>query len=377
MPCLVFVGRRLPARNAHASEIVFYRHLLRIQKCGFTVGCAVPGALVGSSNLDVPFDILQRTSRKWWWPPSAVLRHLPASVSDWIWRHEILDQVRKLSPDLIVSHVADRSFFQAHILAESLNVPFAAFAHDAPIHFCDEDIPQLKRTLSRTAKVWCVSRPLEKLMNQLGATKTSVLLPIPSKSTPKAQSRRIQEVRRLAIVGSVYEPCDSLKVIDQACERHGLQYSIIAPKPPSNLAELKRGEYVGFFPTPEESLEYVSQNCSGFIIPYPMPCHGNSNVDFLEYSFPSRFLEISQLGLPILITSSPSFAISDWCQEKAPSLLATNSQEIDGWIEMFLSTDGHQALTQAVEKIHSECFDPDAIHADWEEDVIQLLSKNG
>lgn len=370
---LLFVGRQLPCHTAHASEIIFYRHLSRLQKSGVGVMCAVPGALIGSGEHGTPFKVLRRRTRRWWWPPSSLLRRLPPSYAAGIWRREILNQVQQAAPQLIVAHVADNSFFQAQLLAEALKVPLAGFAHDAPIHFSAHEMPRLQVALGKTAKLWCVSKPLKELMTKLGASSSSVLLPIPSGNGGKSLNPPQNDTRRLAIVGSIYEPTNSLKVIDEACDRYGLQYSIIAPKPPTILADLKRAEYVGFFNTPEECLQYVSQNCSGFIIPYPMPSEVPSAADFLEYSFPSRFLEISQLGLPILITSSPGFAISDWCKENAPSLLAMNPQDVDDWMLRFLSQHSRSELGNAVQRLHENCFDPDAIHSVWEQDVLKLM----
>lgn len=130
----------------------------------------------------------------------------------------------------------------------------------------------------------------------------------------------------------------------------------------------KNIKIVDFFAKNEDSLKYVAQNATAMIIYYGL--EENENL-FSKESFPSRFVEFSHCGVPIICVTPKNSAFYNFLKQENYSLLF-NKDNIEALKNVITSLREKQSWEQyasEVKEISTKYFQPDKIHAIFENKI--------
>jgi hypothetical protein len=109
-------------------------------------------------------------------------------------------------------------------------------------------------------------------------------------------------------------------------------------------------------------------NCDGYIIPYPEEM---ADMPWIKTCFPSKFIQIAQLELPVLIISPDGSALGNWCVENNWKLYAKNYNE-DNILQLMTLLKTDDTSSQTVELKHT-VFNPAIIHETFYQTIISCI----
>ncbi len=121
--------------------------------------------------------------------------------------------------------------------------------------------------------------------------------------------------------------------------------------------------------TTEESNNFLVENCDAYIIPYPSSIE---EMPWIKTCFPSKFIQVTQLGLPIAAFAPQSSALGEWCKAKEWILFADNYNEstiINLCEKVMLSSAKRQT-----EKLAQSEFNPKLIHQQFIDIVTKQIA---
>lgn len=376
--CVVYIGRSVPLATDHASDVVVFRHLKKLDLSGWRTCVFCPGD-IGKTDLETEFDVLKPERRRAWWPPMRF--GWSRKVWEFVWKAEARQHVKNSKATCIIAHLQGRAFDIAVDSAVALNLPIGVLVHDDFRNRREEQ--SLIRLLRRHhhAHFWCVTEGLKKIVQEMGATCASTLLPIPSsesQSHPLAQTeRKVHSRKRIAIAGTLYETPKTLRAISKIAGEFGISLDIIPS--PSSRPVVELGENVRViehFESAEACARHIADHCSALLVPYPLWDEPASNSRLLSLSFPSRVCEFSKLKMPIGVVASCGYEIARWCNQNLRSALLNNEKNLRNWLEAISTEDGWNKLARKVECASKAHFDPAKIHEDFEARLNSLCDRS-
>ena len=324
-PTVVYVSEIAPINTA-ASSVVIFRHLLSLERLGYRICVITPEQPGLNDQLPLSWLKLLLPARRAFYPPYRPKRPLMAI------RWRLLDRiVRPVLADLnvhcLIGLLASEYLVNyADWLSRKLPCPLFYFYHDRGerLHFWNRP-NQAKRLRLQNLRllenpnlrrVWTVSKELIYPTDR-NKSLFSIVYPLPERFVAKAPARqhRGSHAPTLAHIGTVYiENLPSMRqMLNCLGERGGrmLLYSQFAESAKilaNDYPEVVR--FVGFEPNSEALLTQVVQEADAFFLSYPnlietMPWSLNS--------FPSKFVQLVQTGLPGLIFAPAETAVGRWC----------------------------------------------------------------
>lgn len=305
---LWFISNVSPAAG-HGGQIVVERHLRRLIAGGWRVCVASHIA----ARPDISWKQRQIPMRRIWWPPFRPASGLLMRLRSWAWLREL----RSLPPPNVVATVCWGPLsWLAVDAAERFQCPLAAIVHD---HWretrSDEGIRIGERVGRRADVLFAVSEEMRfALANDFGSEKTVVLAPLPAaRQRPFVdwQARFAHPI--VAHVGSLHNyHVDYLQRVSAALAPLGGQVLLLSARDNPIAAELLRRApnilQQNTFPRNEQALDFVAQHASALTVMYPR----GSEPGAKPLGFPSRLVEFSQLGLPILTAAPAGNPLSNW-----------------------------------------------------------------
>ena len=268
---------------------MIFRHLTRLQTVG-DVSCLSlvppsPGYPLPQYSIPLrrPYFIPSRP----WLPGSAAISQLQKAL-------EVFLRLRIRSTDHILSCLHEREHPFARRLAQLARARLTCLLHD---RWPDRDHDSVLKTLRRTHRVFAVSENLAQLARACSGVEAEVLPPIGEDPLPppRFSAHRVS----VGLAGSL----DS-RYADLAL-RFGRPVLAVGWQGPA-MTGLSA---VPAFSANRDALVHLQENCAALLV-----CQNPADRRYCTYSFPSRFVDFSQTGLPLILVANPDSNLGRWAQ---------------------------------------------------------------
>jgi glycosyltransferase involved in cell wall biosynthesis len=238
---------------------------------------------------------------------------------------------------------------------------------------------QTEALLLQAARVWFVS---ERLVHEYGEhirlpapEVRRVLRPIPAGGeAPSAvwsdQFARKPVVVHAGAIQTFHRPV-VLALADALAEIGGSLVLVEKTDNPTAQAcavERENVTHVPFFPTNREAVEFVSKATAAL----HMYSFSDGVQGWATASFPSKLIEFSQTGIPVLLLSPPGTALHDWAREcQWEGLCDELSAECLGSVLARLRTrDGWEQMARQSRQVASGEFCAERIQEQFERELV-------
>lgn len=375
MKNIYFISESIP-HNGYGSFIIFYRHLLKLKANGYKIFLIVPEYQNFESSyyfndINNHFNILKVPFNKWWYPPyryrNILLRYIRFLLIYNIIKKDLINN----PPDFIISYFYG-NFLNgfAVFLKKIFNCKIGTFLHDDKSLLNLDYNKKLKRydqyICKNASVIWTVSKKL-KIEN---CDKKHILLyPIPKGDISIIEhNNSILSTGKLIVgfSGSIYESYFRLfQILARVLNRINGELHIIT----TNVQEAEKELYgynnikfIKSFKYNADAMDYLKNNCSILFCGYPDTI---KEMPWIVSSFPSKFVEYTHLGLPIILSGPKGTALSDWVEENKWLLytneinedtiteLLTNLKVPDFWLKMALQSKRTAIGIFNADKIHN------------------------
>lgn len=355
----------VPPGPGLGGRIIADRHLRRLAAEGWHIIVVVP---FGQTPAPGPWRSIQLPARRWWWPPFRPSVPWLARLRLWAWRRELADRgVTRC--DRIVTVCWGPMSWLAASLAESLHAPLIAIVHDWWGEIDNSDAGRIGRHTCRIARtVLAVSTEMQEALRQECEREVDLLYPVPAdRSLPFAAWREVYVRPVVAHVGSLQAHHeDFLAELAAQLRQSGGQLLLLCPSDnPTAAALAHRCSNLirqDLFPDNQTALSWIAEHASALVVMYPL---GRTHQGRAPTGFPSRLVEFSQTGLPILLAAPTGNPISSWAQRHNWTGWCdpTDRVALRRWVESLTDQAAWTARATDTRRAAMTDFDPERLHA--------------
>ena len=368
----------LPPSQGTGSPVILERHLKRLEANGWKISIAIPeNTLKGVSDLPQSWQVIPLISRKWWWPPFREEIPLLVNLRLFLWRLECNKEIGSDYPSAILTLLYGVYPLLATSLSKQWKVPMSVIIHDQDELWAKSKVDFIRirqrvtKVLSKASRVWTVSSNLAIAYN-LSTELCSVLYPIPEGSNheiPDIESR-FSSKPIIAHAGSLHPfQFPNFYELAIALEKINGKLLIVASENNPTLCKLLKicPNIIHHKPFSKnrDAIEFLYQNATSILISYSFSLEEQS---WARTSFPSKLIEFSHLGLPLIIMAPEDTAISDWAKQHE-GIICINKLEqntILTNLEKLTSRNSWMQMSKLVFELSKNEFNPDNIQQQFE-----------
>jgi len=376
-PHVLYVSDVFPAPLPGGAVIV-YRHLRRLVQEGWRVTVAAPWPTVRPLAANHGFELQALPQKKWWWPPARPEWPFTQRLRARLWTRAVQNDpawAAGPAPDVILTVLWGHASLTAALLAQAWRVPLAVIVHDLfretqlPPRLVREGEKIMRTVLPRAARVWPVSKKMSEQLAPLcppGAVST--LIPVPEQDAAPAGgwTVRFRSAPVIAHAGAFHpHHVGYLAAVARSAARFGGALLVLTPADNPALSQL-RATGIAFrhqplFDTSGEALRFLAAEASALTIMYPLD---PAWYRFSPTGFPSRLVDFSRLGLPILIAAPPDNPIVRWAHDYNWPLVLEKEDwtRLDSLVAQLSDEPRWSALSAGMRSIAVEACDPEKIH---------------
>lgn len=385
---LLFIHDALPSQGI-SGQIVFLRHFERLKD--WDIDLVVPDQVVNTSTTSLPsnWKIHQLPSRQPFWPPFREENPILLRSRIWLWQKYIEKNIlAKNKPDAILTVLWHYYAVTAANLAKKWDIPLFVIIHDCwDLRTASSRQAKIRKkyaeaVVAKANKVWSVTRQLGEYFTGKSFSNLEVLPPIPSgyKGTKVGWKSSFNEAAIIIYAGTVEayhyrsfgaiatamkDSCDTLIIITNAGNETVNQL----------VNTFNNIKYIPSFPENQQAIEYIINHASAVLVSYGFSLTENL---FAEYSFPSKFVEFSHTGLPILAVAPPESAFCTWLEENNWSLLIKleNIDAIKSMLQLLKQQQQWDNLAFQTSTVSEKYFSPERIHQVFELSLNSAISRD-
>lgn len=314
----------IPPAYGSGSGIVLLRHLQRLVASGIKVSLCVPfRATLDESVLPSDLRVIRLPSRLWWYPPVREGLELSLILRSALYARLIRRILGRDTPTHVLTLLWEEAPRVAQYVSCKLKIPLITIVHDCQEHWPykkNKSAIIRKRSQSVVAssdKLLCVSKEIIDFYKS--NHKGSILYPIPGelKYFQNQQRHRNNEIFRVFFGGSLHPwQLPNFLALAQALENHG-GHLVILTEPDNEVwkrlsAEFPQSERKCPPLDNEDAVRLVANEADAFLVSYSMSA---TSQPWGRSSFPSKLLDFSRAGIPIIVLGPPGTAISNWCKD--------------------------------------------------------------
>lgn len=359
------------------SAVIVLRHLRRLAAVGWKVIVISDWGQDLACCAEEGWPAFQLTHRKPWWPPynpaNRFLRHLRL----WLWAGECNGFLKNRRPDAAFTYLSAFTDFMSQVaLAYSrrYGVPLSVIIHDDPASFenSSNDTAALRRryqtVLQNSHRNWFASPQLARAYD-LPEAKRTTLPPVPDGFDASPEWKPAFAECPLLIYAGNYWPVQIplfARIARETAAAGGRLLLLVKPSP--EVDALCKQEPVTWrepFHKNRDALDFIANNAAGLLVSYT---ETSDSMPWIRTSFPSKLIEYTHLGLPILIYSPEDSAVAQWAKDRAYPDSAT--PQTPGAVNRFvesLKNPGAWREKAAVSKMFARSeFDPAKIQNTFE-----------
>lgn len=386
---ILYLGLSIPEQGL-GGRIIFYRHFKKLEQSNWKISLCVSQHLLSRKSYSEPWKIVLLPFRKWWWPPAK--HKIPFSIELRLYQWSlILDKsFRKDKPSVILTEFGGTYSYLAAFLAKKWQIPLAVIFHDYWVVHSSKSSEHksikkyTNKVLQQANVILPVSQKLGNILDAKYKSKVSVLLPIPNDNNNNFAewNDNFQANPTICYAGNIYPKLEmTLEKISKSLKKINGKLLLISNNTDSVKKILKDNSNIyfqPFFEYNQDAVNFVRKNCACFLVAYPLDnFQDNVYLKMLfEGSFPSKFIEFSHTGLPILILTPPHTALFEWTQEKDWKNVVSSSDEkiLLEQIKKIANKKGWLEMAQQTRNIASTEFNSLNIHNKLENKLLSLIS---
>jgi hypothetical protein len=374
-PRLFYVSDVFPAPLS-GGAVIIYRHLHRLVQEGWRVTVAAPAPAFQPLPDDHGFE-LRALPKKIWWPPARPAWPRTQWLRARLWANAIRRDSTwaEPSPEVVLTVLWGHASFTAAQLAKAWRAPLAVIVHDLfretalPPHLANDGDKLMRAVLCGAARVWPVSDEMFdqiRLLCPPGVLRT--LAPVAAQNIAPAGGwpARFRAAPVIAHAGALHaHHVDYLAAVARAVAKYGGSLLVLASADNPALEQLRATgapfRHQPFFATSAEALRFLAAEASALTIMYPLD---PKFYRFPPTGFPSRLIEFSHLGLPILIAAPPNNPVNRWARFHAWPLVLDRGDwtALDPLVGDLANAARWSELSTRMRAIAAEACDPEKTH---------------
>ena len=375
MPRLLYIGDVFPAPPGGGSVLI-YRHLHRLALEGWRVTVTVPAPAERPLPADHGFELRTLPGRRWWWPPARPTWPAMQWLRARLWTTALRQDPAwsEARPDAILTLLWGHASLTAAWLARAWDAPLAVVVHDL---FRETALPPrlrrdgeriTRKVLASAAHTWPVSDEMGEQLASLCAGTMTTLPPVPEQGATPAGGWpvRFRSAPVVAHAGAFHpHHVDYLAAVARAAAKHGGTLLVLTPADNPALAQLRATgvllRHQPAFSSSAEALRFLATEASALTIMYPL------DPAFYRHpptGFPSRLIEFSQLGLPILLAAPSDNPATRWARRHGWNFLLDRPDwsELESLIARLADEASWRALAAQMRTLSAQACDPEKIH---------------
>ncbi len=371
---VAYVSNVMPG-HAGGGAIIVQRHLEYLVQRRWEVSVLERSPSGSRSWRTVPAPV-----RCWWWPP--LRPRLPgiAALSSLVWCRALRRSIGT-RPDVIVTVVWGPLSWVAAELARAWNSPLVAIVHD---HCAERPEDRDGRhafeyACSRAATILAVSSEMQSRLEEEYGAKVALLYPVSAPRDGKfAQWQPRHAARpRVAHAGALLPfHAPYLERLASVLAEQGGELLVISPADNATLASLlprcPNLVHHDYFTTNTEALRWIAREASAVTV---MHTRGTDAAGRPPTGFPSRLVELAQLGLPMILAAPPVNPLARWAQSQG-WLAATDPTDTSTLRRLVSDLKREPTWTaMAAQTSHAaeNDFEPERLHARFEAVLVATL----
>lgn len=378
-----------------AGHFLLHRHVLRLKQEGWeAVLLAVDRPEHRKSSFFLPSDFLRISVAawdRWYWPRARRFLGFLGAIRRMLVQRELVRLGTRLKPDFVLHSLDVASGLYASRIAEALGVPLGVIVYDLREIWADDEDHRKRlwedsrNLMSKAGHLWFVSQELLETyvarIPEIDRRKCSVLLPIPGAIDVRAEGWREEFANSTTVLfaGSLKSvETDVFRMVASAMRKSAGKLVIMTQE--RRWEKLRAGlkgfeenvEIEPILPTPEEGLPVIAKKATVVLVHYSF-VQGAEELGMT--SFPSKFIEYTHLGLPVLVAAPADTAVGRWAKE-ANWPLRLDSLDDDAMVSMLERLKDRAFWEQCVSRCREVAqgeFDPDAIHQRFSHELVALM----
>jgi hypothetical protein len=276
-------------------------------------------------------------------------------------------------PTAILTYLGVHSELLSEVAAHysrAAGVPMSVIVHDDVRALHKGGAAELETLVRRyrwimqqARQLWFVSRELAEAYG-FEAGEHNVLMPMPEGGTPRVQWREEFAARpALVYAGFLYEQqYPLLSRIARSIDRAGGELLLLTRESPAlrDLCSREPIKLQPLLPTNRDALDFVGQRAAGFLAAY---CERVDDMPWIRSSYPSKVVEFSHLGLPVLFVAPPESAIYKWNAERqVPCNLRPDDEAgVTAFVAALKQRETWERLAQSTRQLADSDFSPEHI----------------
>jgi hypothetical protein len=385
---LVYEEKRVLLYFGHApmegagSAIIVLRHLRRLAVNGWEIRVVSDWGQDLATCEREGWPVFHLTHRKPWWPPYHPENRLLRYARHWLWAgecHGFLDQQRPAAVFTYLSAFTDFMSQVALAYAERYDVPLSLIAHDDPVCFCqtqEEGVKLRARyqyVVERSHRNWFASPQLASIYD-LPQERRSTLPPIPEGYAASPKWKQEFADSPLIVYAGNFWPAQLplLARVGREVAAAGGRLMLLVKKTPEIESLCREAPVVWQEPFREnhEALRFLADNAAALLVSY---AETSESMPWIRTSFPSKLIEYTHLGLPLMILSPPESAVAQWAKERqCPNYAGTDTfGAVTEFVESLKDEEIWRAKAAFPRKFAESEFNPERIHEAFENNLTR------
>lgn len=375
MPRLLYLGDFMPGADS-GGALVLDRHLRRIAREGWDVTVTVPAVAIKTHPATAPYEIRPLAARRFWWPPVNPRWPCTQRLRASLWaRLAVADPHWKTPPDAILTVLWGYAALAAARAAAAWRAPLAVIVHDL---FRESNLPSAQaaagehlatEVLAAAERVWLVSdEMLAAVAPQVRRGACSTLPPVPDDAAAPVGGwqPRFRAAPVIAHAGAFHaHHVEYLVAVARAAARHGGSLLVLTPGDNPALAQLRHTglafRHQPAFSTGAEALAFLAREASALTVMYPLTPVDEKNP---PTGFPSRVLEFSHLGLPMIFAAPPGNPLHRWARRLGWPLVLERADwpALEALVARLAEESDWSALAAQMRSLAVTACHPETIH---------------
>lgn len=373
----------VPPMQGTGTPIILERHLRQLERKNWKVSIVVPEQRMWNvDRLPNSWQIIPLIARRWWWPPfrpqipGAVELRLP------LWQLECEKLLGRERPSAILTLLWDIYPLLAMHLSKRWKIPLSVIIHDQEELWAKSETEYRSirqrsvSILDQAARVWPVSRELGEVYKLKETQKIKVLSPIPEeipwsfvewKNTFKTHPV-------IAYAGSIHPfQLPNFQSLAAALQKVNGTLLLITPSNNPVLSKLldvyQNVKHHEPFVQNRDVIKFLSDNASCILVSYSFAL---TQQPWAATSFPSKLIEFSHLGLPVLILAPSSTATGNWAiqHQWLGYVSQLNEADILKIIEKLIIQETWLEMARQTRNVTLGEFNPKLIQSQFESELV-------
>ena len=314
------------------SAVIVFRHLRRLAASGWSI------SIISDWGQDLEYcdregwPVFHLTHRKPWWPPYNPENPLLRVVRHWLWAGECDRFLKGKRPDAVFTYLSAFTDFMSQVAlayASRYSVPLSVIAHDDPACFAPtpgEGLELRRRyqgVVERAHRTWFASPELAAIY-ELPLAKRTTLPPIPEGFNACPEWKPEFAASPLLVYAGNYWPAQLpllARIAREVAAMGGRLMLMVKASPEVHaLCSVEPIVWREPFRENREALAFLAQNAAGLLVSY---AESSDAMPWTRTSFPSKLIEYTHLGLPIMIYAPADSAAANWAKDRAYADYAT------------------------------------------------------